>query len=133
MNDSIPTVPIVVETGAQKTLAIQALLVAGVAWSFYAFQGETAAQAALYGGCIVIVNVWLMNGWVQLGVKAANFAPGREVVVLYLAALQRFIVTLVGFIVGMGWLALPPIPMLIAFAIAQLGYLFNGRLTTTKV
>ncbi len=57
---------------------------------------------------------------------AANVAPGKEVVVFYAAAVQRFIFTLGFFLLGMGWLELPPVPMVIAFALAHLGYLFKG-------
>lgn len=116
-----------VETGAQRMLTVQALLVSAVAWAFYFYQNQLAAQAALYGGCIVLFNVWMMDRRVRIAAKIAEINPGKEVRVLYAAAIQRFILTLVFFGLGMGWLHLPPIPMLIAFAIAQLGYLFKKK------
>ena len=84
-----------------------------------------AGQAALYGGAIVLFNVWMTNRRMRSAAEIAKIAPGKEVRVFYLAAVQRFVFTLAFFILGMGWLQLPPVPMLVAFAAAHLGYLFN--------
>ncbi|MEK8018620.1 MAG: ATP synthase subunit I [Candidatus Parabeggiatoa sp.] len=113
------------DTGASKMLAFQSLLVAAVAWAFYIYQGQFAAQAALYGGCIVMFNVWMTHRRLQAAAEIAKIAPGQEVKIFYLAAVQRFVFTLSFFILGMGWLGLPPVPLLVAFAIAHFGYLFN--------
>jgi ATP synthase protein I len=113
------------DTGASKMLAVQSLLVAAVAWAFYIYQGQFAAQAALYGGCIVMFNVWMTHRRLRAAAEIAKMAPGQEVKIFYLAAVQRFVFTLSFFIVGMGWLGLPPVPLLVAFAIAHVGYLFN--------
>jgi ATP synthase protein I len=118
---------ITVHTGATQMLIIQSLLVAGMAMLFYVHQGALAAQAALYGGGIVMFNVWMMNRRIQAAIKLAKVAPGQEVRVLYLTAVQRFIFTFICLVLGMGGLQLPPIPIVVALAVAQLGYLFNGR------
>jgi len=112
------------DTGASKMLAMQSLLTAGIAWAFYVYNGLLAAQGALYGGCIVMFNVWMTNRRMQ---TAAKIAPGNEIKIFYIAAVQRFIFTLGFFILGMGLLELPPLPMVIAFGCAHLGYLFNGQ------
>lgn len=125
MNQDESTVS--VETGAQRMLAIQAVLISVIAWAFYFYQGQLAAQSALYGGCIVLFNVWMMDRRVRIAAKMAEISPGREIQILYAAAIQRFIFTLILFGVGMGWLHLPPIPMLMTFAAAQLGYFFNKK------
>jgi ATP synthase protein I len=114
-------------TGASKMLAVQSLLIAAVAWAFYIYQGQFAAQAALYGGCIVMFNVFLTHRRLQAAAEIAKMAPGKEVKIFYLAAVQRFVFTLGFFIVGMGWIGLPPVPLLVAFAIAHIGYLFNRQ------
>ena len=51
---------------------------------------------------------------------------GSEVLFFYVGAAQRFVTTLVLFAVGMVWLKLAPIPLLMTFALAQLGYLFKS-------
>lgn len=124
MSQESPTV--MPDTGASKMLAVQAMLISCVAWGFFAYQGQTAAQAAMYGGLIVMINVWMMNRRVRAAAQLAQVANGKEIRVLYVAAVQRFVLTLVWFILGMGWLSLPPIPMLIAFALAQTGYFIGG-------
>lgn len=106
-------------------LAMQALLTTGVACFFFLYQGHLSAQAALYGGAIVMFNVWMTSRRMRTAAEIAKIAPGKEVRVFYLAALQRFVFTLGFFILGMGLLELPPVPMLIAFAVAHLGYIFN--------
>jgi len=112
-------------TGASKILAMQALITVVLAWIFYFYQGQLAAQAALYGGCIVMFNVWITNRRLRAAANLAKVAPGKEVMIFYIAAFQRFIFTLGFFILGMGWLEFPPIPMIVAFAVAHLGYLVN--------
>ncbi|MCK5665367.1 MAG: ATP synthase subunit I [Thiotrichaceae bacterium] len=109
-------------TGASKILVLQSLLAMGIAYAFYIYDGEHAAQAALYGGCMVIFNIWITNRRMQSAAKIAKISPGNEVGVFYLAAVQRFIFTLGFFMLGMGLLELVPVPMLIAFAIGHLGY-----------
>jgi ATP synthase protein I len=120
------------ETGVSKILAVQLLLTVGVVWLFYYYQGLLAAQAALYGGCIVIFNVWIMNRRLRTAAKIAKIAPGQEVKVFYIAAVQKFVFTLGFFIFGMRLLDLPPIPLLVAFAIVQTGYFFHGQGTSHK-
>jgi len=127
MKDEPHLESITVHTGATQMLIIQSLLVAGMAVLFYVHQGALAAQAALYGGGIVMFNVWMMNRRIQAAIKLAQVAPGQEVRVLYLTAVQRFIFTFICLVLGMGGLQLPPIPIVVALAVAQLGYLFNGR------
>ncbi len=107
------------DTGASKILAVQAILITGIAWFFYFYQNELAAQSALFGGFIVMFNVWITNR----RIRSAAEKPGTEVRIFYLVAMQRFIFTLSFFIIGMGLLNLPPVPMLVAFAVAHLGYL----------
>ncbi len=108
-------------TGASKILAAQAIITASIAWFFYFYQDQLAAESALYGGCIVMFNIWTMDRRIRLAAKIDK--PGAEVRIFYLAAIHRFIFTLSFFVIGMGLLNLPPIPMLVAFAVAHLGYL----------
>lgn len=115
------------ETGAARILVIQSLLIAGMVGIFYLYQGQLAAQAAFYGGCMVMFNVWLTHRRLQTAAEIAAIAPGKEVHIFYFAAIQRFVFTITFFVVGMGLLKLLPIPLLTAFAVAHLGYWFSGR------
>jgi len=126
-NYNISPSKITLDTGAKRILSAQSLLTAGVTWSFYFYTGLLAAQSALYGGCIALFNVWMMNRRVQTAAAVAKVSPGSEVRVLYVAAVQRFVFTIIFFIVGLKFLELLPVPLLIAFAIAQIGYFFKGN------
>ena len=114
-------------TGVSKILAVQLLLTVSLGYAFYFYQGLLAAQAASYGGCMLMFNVWMTQRRLQTAAELAKIAPGKEVRIFYLAALQRFVYTIGFFILGMGWLGLPRIPILVAFTIAHFGYLFNGQ------
>jgi ATP synthase protein I len=131
-SDNIPPTQAIIETGAHRIIAVQALLSSVIGWFFYIYQDQLAGQSALYGGCMAIFNVWITQRRVRIAAEVASVSPGKETTVLYIAAVQRFSFTLAFFMVGMGWLELPPIPMLIAFSIAQVGYFFSGRPNTAK-
>jgi ATP synthase protein I len=128
MNDETTSEPKTADTSASKILAVQLLLTAALGYTFYLYQGVLAAQSASYGGCMVMFNVWMTHRRLQYAAELAKVAPGKEVKIFYLAAIQRFVFTVGFFILGMGWLGLPPIPLIVTFAIAHLGYLFNGQL-----
>ncbi len=111
-----------IKTGASKMLMVQSILAVNMAGFFFLYDGQYAAQSALYGGCMVMFNVWISKRRLQAAAKIAEIAPGNEVGMFYIAAVQRFIFTLGFFILGMGLLELSPVPMLSAFAIGHLGY-----------
>jgi ATP synthase protein I len=68
-----------------------------------------------------------MDRRIKIAAEIAKLQPNKEVSVFYVAAVQRFILTLGFFILGMGVLALPPVPMIVTFGIAQIGYFFKGN------
>jgi ATP synthase protein I len=109
-------------------LAIWAMLVTGF---FLWYQGDQAAQAALYGVLIVIFNLWQTQRRYKMALLVAQNSPEQAVNIIYLTAVNRFVFTLLFFIIGMGWLELMPVPMLIAFAVGQFGYVFAGQTTAT--
>jgi ATP synthase protein I len=111
----------------RKLLLTQLLLVALVAVGSYLQFGQPAAQAALFGGCIALVNTLLLAWRVRNAGHRAEQSSSRGALTLYLGAVERFVFTLLAFIAGMGMLKLPPLPMLVAFAAAQLGYWIAAR------
>lgn len=127
-NDTAPSHH-TLNTGASRILSAQALIISIIAWCFYAYAGEVNAQAALYGGGIAMFSVWLTHRRLQTAAQIAQVAPGKEIAILYIAAVQRFVFTLILFILGMWWLQLPPLPVLLTFAAAQVGYFFSPRMT----
>ncbi|NIR61482.1 MAG: ATP synthase subunit I [Gammaproteobacteria bacterium] len=116
--------------GIRSVLLTQAVLVVVVA-AVYLFLGtERAALSALYGGGVAVANALLLAQRLQRAGEAARQDAGRGTAMLYLGAVQRLVVTLVGLGVGMGFLGLDPLPMVIAFALAHAGYLLAGPSAT---
>lgn len=116
-----------IDTGAKAIFSALALWAAAISLFFLYTQGELAAQSALFGTFIVFFNVWLTQRKLKIAILLSQNSPEQAVGTIYLAAVQRFAFTLLFFIIGMGWMKLMPIPMLIAFAVAQFSYFFTGR------
>jgi len=112
-------------SGAPQMMVAQTLIVVLVSAGFYFYQGSFAAQSALYGGSIAILNLWTAYRRLRTAAEISKTAPGREVAVFYVGAVQRFVTTLLMFVAGMMWLALDPMALLAAFMVAQLGLLFK--------
>jgi ATP synthase protein I len=111
----------------RKLLIIQIILIALVVVGFHLQQGQAVALSALFGGSIALVNTLLLAWGVRRAGQTAEKNGTRGALTLYLGAIERFVFTLVGFLVGMGTLKLSPVPMLTSFAVAQLGYWFGAR------
>jgi len=116
-----------IDTGAKAIFSALSLWAAAVSLFFLYTQGEFAAQSAVFGTFIVFFNVWLTQRKLRIAILLSQNSPEQAVGTIYLAAVQRFAFTLLFFIVGMSWLQLMPVPMLIAFAVAQFSYFFTGR------
>jgi ATP synthase protein I len=115
------------ESGFRKITLIQLALTLAMIGGFYYYQGQESAEAALYGGCMALFNTWLAQRRVRFAAEIAKAAPGRELTMIYIGAVERFIFTLIFFVAGMAWLKLEPIPLLAAFGIAQMAYMAGGR------
>lgn len=111
----------------RKLLITQLFLIALVVAGFYLQQGQEVALSALFGGSIALVNTLLLAWRVRRAGQTAEKDETRGAFTLYLGAIERFVFTLIGFVAGMGTLRLSPLPMLVAFAIAQLGYWIGAR------
>lgn len=108
----------------RNVVIAQVFLIAAVAIAAFVWRGQEWALSALFGGAIVLVNSLLL----ALRVKRTDRLEGNSVALaMYAGAAQRFVVTLVGFAIGMGVLKLAPLPQLIAFAVAQLSYVIAAK------
>ncbi len=115
------------DTGARKILSAQLFLTLLTAFAFLYFEGFFAAQSAIFGGFIAMLNVWSTERKLQMAAKMSQQAPGSEVALLYIGAVQRFVVTLILFVVGMFFLKLSPLALMAAFAAAQAGYFLKSN------
>ena len=105
----------------RKLLITQGILVAVVA-ALFLVQSPQALVSALYGGSIALLNSILLGKRVARDRAAVAQSANMDLLSLYFGALQRFALTIVAMAVGMGWLKLDPIALLVAFGVAQLGY-----------
>jgi ATP synthase protein I len=110
-------------TKIKKIFILQITLIVLTAIFFYFYQSIFSAESAIYGGIIALINTLISVRRIKSATAIAKISPGKEVYILYIGAVQRFVFTLVFFIVGMWLLKLAPLALLTSFAIAQLGYI----------
>jgi ATP synthase protein I len=106
-----------------RLLAVQAVIALGTTVTFWVARGSEAGKAAVFGGAVALLSAWLLGRRVRRASEVTRTRPGSEMAVLYIGAVQRFVLTLVLFAVGMGPLGLSPVPLLAGFALAQLAFL----------
>lgn len=82
--------------------------------------------AAFFGGGIAVVNVLLLARRLLSGLRVADQANAAAFQ-LYFGAIERFVLTIAGFALGLGALGLPAVSMLATFALAQTSYFIAVR------
>ena len=117
----------ILSQGIRKVLVSQIVLTLLTAGAAFALLGSAAALAARYGGGVALMSTWLLGRRVSRTPEIAQQGDTGSQLVLYAGVLPRFIVTLALLAAGIGWLKLAPIPLIIAFALAQLGFAINLR------
>ena len=96
-----------------------------VATSSLLFGGPWAGVSALYGGGAAVLSTWWLGRRIQRASDLALRNPAASQAAMYAGAIQRFIGAAVVLGVGLGVLGLSPVPLIVAFAAAQLGFMMN--------
>ena len=87
--------------------------------------GSATMLPSIFGGLVSIVNSLLLARSVNAAGKAASEQEQtRGALVLVKSVIIRFAFVLVSFYIGIVYLKLAAIEILVAFALAQLGYVF---------
>ncbi|MCH9670901.1 MAG: ATP synthase subunit I [Gammaproteobacteria bacterium] len=115
-----------------KVVLLQAVVTCVVAAFCFNSMGIDAVQASWFGGGLAMLHAWMLGRRVRLATEAAKAQPGSETTVMYLGAIERFVVTLLAFGLGMGLLKLMPVPMLIAFAAAQVVFFMSRNMSSIR-
>jgi ATP synthase protein I len=116
-----PASQIKIET--HKLLLLQCAIIAAVTVFMFFYKSYGAMEAALYGGMIALVNTWISG---RRTLAALNAEGGvHDVMILMIGVMQRFVFTIVFFIIGMLVLKLMPVPLLASFGLAQGAYFFS--------
>lgn len=103
-------------------IVIQAILVAVCVLGVWIYDDFSSAWAAIYGGAVALANAWLLARRIERAGELVKTDPNKGMYSLYIGAIQRFVLVLVGLGVGMGVFHLHPVPMIVTFGIAQLAY-----------
>ena len=111
----------------RKVIALQVGVGAVIAAAFFMAKGQGEALAAFYGCIISIAVAFLLGRGVVRAAEAASQDHKKSMLILYLGAVQRFILVLVLFGIGLKGLSLAFLPMIAGFAGAQLAYLSSMR------
>lgn len=113
----------------RRVIAFQGIIAVVIALVFMNM-GYQKIESSLFGGVISMVNTLLLARSVN---QAGNAAVGQNIsggtLVLFKSLLIRIALVLIGFYVGIVTLSLDALQMLVAFAVTQIGYVFNKNKT----
>ena len=115
----------ILSQGIRRVLVSQIVLTLLTAGTAFALMGSAAALAAFYGGGVALIGTWLLGRRISRTPETAQQGDAVNQLALYAGILPRFIVTLALLAAGIGWLKLAPIPLIVAFGLAQLGFAIN--------
>lgn len=110
----------------RNILILQVLFVAaGVGLSIWQFD-LSVAKATLFGGLITVINSLQLLRHLHRADRVAGCDANRNIRVLYLCAMERLIMTLALFALGMGVLKLTPLAVISGFILGQLALLIGS-------
>ena len=111
--------------GARQVLIAQVLLTLLLAAGFAVVIGWLGMLAALYGGMVTT----LITGWLAWRLRRAGqiHDSAAGMAVIYSSWFLRYATVVVLLGVGLGYLKLLPLPVLVTFAITQLGFVASLR------
>lgn len=115
----------ILSQGIRRVLLSQIALTLLATAAAFALQGSAAALAAFYGGGVALIGTWLLGRRISRTPETVQQGDAGNQLALYAGVLPRFIVTLALLAAGLGWLKLAPIPLIVAFGLAQLGFAIN--------
>lgn len=111
----------------RRVIAHQLLIACLVAAGFWGVQGFWQAQSALYGGLVTIVMAYLLGRRVARLEDMAGRSQSKDLLLLSIGFIQRFLLILVLFGVGFAILKLDPLAAIIGFGLTHLAYLISAR------
>lgn len=111
----------------QRRALVQALLIAITAVLFSVIMGFDAVVAALFGGIISVVNTLLQLWQLQRSGALPSGDAGSNLGFLMRCAAERFFLTLLLFVLGLGVIKLEPLPLLSGFVVGQLALIYGGN------
>ena len=114
---------------ARVLLVSQAVLGLVVAAGFYLAGGAWDAVSALYGALVSLLNSFMLALSAAWAERVMLRQPGQGQAILYVGAVMRFVMVLLLFLLGFAVLTMAPLPTVVGFGAALLGYLLTLRRT----
>jgi len=137
------------QIGVTRVVKAQAVITASSdAVTYLIYDGSRPMFAALFGGVVVIISSWwlanrLRHATEVMSKSAETFShesgetgDGKKMedrdrtmgtLILFAGLGQRLLFIGAAFAYGIGYLGLPPLPMIVTFALASAGNVFVGR------
>jgi hypothetical protein len=113
----------------RRVIVFQGIIAVVVALVFMNM-GYQKVESSLFGGVISMINTLLLARSVN---QAGDAAIGQNIsggtLVLFKSLITRMALVLTGFYLGIVTFGLDALQMLVAFAVAQIGYVFNKNKT----
>jgi len=113
----------------RRVVAYQGIIAVIIALVFMNM-GYQKIESSLFGGVISIMNTLLLARSIN---QAGEAAVGQNItggtLVIFKSLLLRMALVLAGFYLGIVTLSLDALQMLVAFAVTQIGYVFNKNKT----
>jgi len=110
----------------RRLLIFQVILVGIVTAGFAVTQGLAPAKASLYGGLMALFNTGLMILHEKRAAHCSDNEAQRIVKHMYLCVVERMVLTLVLFVVGLVALKLLPLQLMLGFIAGQVAAFLNG-------
>ena len=108
---------------ARKVIGLQMLIGGLVVAGFFLGKGSLEALSAAYGSVISIILAYLLGRGVVRAGNTAQQSPKNSTAILYIGAVQRFVLVLALFGVGLGILKLEPLATMSGFILPQLAFM----------
>ena len=110
----------------RRLLIFQIIMVGLMTAALAGYDGFLAAKSSLFGGMIVLMNTGLMMLHEKRAAIQAQDDAQRILKHVYLCAVERLVLTLVLFAIGLVGLKLMPLQLLLGFIAGQLAAFLNG-------
>ena len=109
---------------------LQLLLIAVTSAVFFVIYGGFQAGSAAFGGAIACAS-WLLLQWRRTTAERGRaLSAGQSIRLLYRTAVERFVLVVVLFALGLGAWQLDPLALLTGFIVGQLALVITGNGTT---
>ncbi|MBL4762933.1 MAG: ATP synthase subunit I [Gammaproteobacteria bacterium] len=111
-----------------RVLLLQFAVIVITAFAALIWQDQDVMFGVFYGGLIVLANASLLIWRILVTKKELHVDLNRHMKAFFRSSIERFLVVGGLFAVGLGLLKLNALGVLVGFIIAQLIYMFSGRL-----